>query len=53
MTETKGPDRIVLPAPTAWPMAVALGVTLGFGGLVTHPAVTVVGVGLALFGGAG
>src|SRR5437870_11433519 len=50
MTETKGPDRIVLPAPTAWPMAVALGVTLGFGGLVTHRAVTVVGVGLALFG---
>ena len=53
MTETKGPDRIVLPAPTAWPMAVALGITLGFGGLVTHLVVTVVGVGLALFGGAG
>jgi len=53
MTETKGPDRIVLPAPTAWPMAVALGITLGFGGLVTHLAVTVVGVGLALVGGVG
>jgi hypothetical protein len=53
MTETKGPDRIVLPAPTAWPMAVALGITLGFGGLVTHLVVTVVGVGLALVGGVG
>ena len=53
MTETKGPDRIALPAPTAWPMVVALGITLGFAGLVTHLAVTVVGVGLALFGGAG
>jgi hypothetical protein len=53
MTETKAPDRIVLPAPTAWPMAVALGITLGFGGLVTHLAVTVVGVGLALVGGVG
>jgi hypothetical protein len=53
MTETKGSDRIALPAPTAWPMVVALGVTFGFAGLVTHLAVTVVGVGLALVGGVG
>ena len=32
--------RIDLPAPTAWPMVVALGITLAFAGLVTHAAVT-------------
>ena len=53
MTESMGPDRIALPAPTAWPMVVALGVTLGFAGLVTHIAVSLVGVMLALVAGAG
>jgi hypothetical protein len=53
MTEPTGPDRIALPAPTVWPMVVALGVTLGFAGLVTHLVVTVVGVVLALVGGVG
>jgi hypothetical protein len=53
MTEMKESDPIALPAPTAWPMVVALGVTFGFAGLVTHLAVTVVGVGLALVGGVG
>jgi hypothetical protein len=53
MTASKAPDSIVLPAPTVWPMVVALGVTLGFGGLVTHVAVSAVGVALALIGGVG
>src|SRR5215467_5275771 len=53
MTAREQPDRIALPAPTVWPMVVALGVTLGFAGLVTHVAVTVVGVALALVGGVG
>ncbi|OLC66094.1 MAG: hypothetical protein AUH76_01570 [Candidatus Rokubacteria bacterium 13_1_40CM_4_67_11] len=53
MTESKGSGSVVLPAPTAWPMVVALGVTLGFAGLVTHLAVTAVGVALALVGGVG
>ena len=53
MTESTGPDRIALPAPTVWPMVVALGVTLGFAGLVTHLVVSVVGVVLALVGGVG
>ena len=44
---------IELPAPTAWPMVVALGVTLGFAGLVTHAVVSAVGIGLALIGGVG
>jgi hypothetical protein len=46
-------DTIDLPAPTAWPMVVALGITLAFGGLVTHGAVSVVGIVLALLGGVG
>ena len=46
-------DSIELPAPTAWPMVAALGVALGFAGLVTHVMVTVVGVVLAIAGAVG
>jgi len=53
MTEPERLDSFELPAPTVWPMVVALGVTLGFTGLVTHVAVSVVGVALALVGGVG
>jgi hypothetical protein len=53
MTEPTERDRIALPAPTVWPMVVALGVTLGFAGLVTHLVVSVVGVALLLVGGVG
>ena len=51
MSAPNVPDRIALPAPTVWPMVVALGVTLGFAGLVTHVAVSAVGIALALIGG--
>ena len=39
-------DRLAieLPAPTAWPMVLAFGVTLIFAGLVTNVSVSVVGV---------
>jgi hypothetical protein len=53
MTESTERDHIALPAPTVWPMVVALGVTLGFAGLVTHLVVSAVGVLLALIGGVG
>ena len=53
MTESQDPGSIAIPAPTVWPMVVALGVTLGFAGLVTHLVVSVVGVALALIGGVG
>ncbi len=53
MTDPERLDSFELPAPTVWPMVVALGVTLGFTGLVTHFAVSVVGVVLALIGGVG
>jgi len=53
MTPSEDAGHIVLPAPTVWPMVVALGITLGFSGLVTHVAVSAVGVALALVGGVG
>jgi len=53
MTTPERLDSFELPAPTVWPMVVALGVTLGFTGLVTHLAVSVVGVALALIGAVG
>ena len=47
------PGHHGLPAPTAWPMVVALGLTLAGAALVTHPVVGVVGLALALIGGVG
>ena len=46
-------DDIELPAPTPWPMVLALGITLAFAGLVTHAAVSVVGIALALIAAVG
>ena len=55
--EEKPIDRrngvIELPAPTAWPMVLALGVTLAFAGLVTNAIVSIVGLVLALIAGVG
>ncbi len=51
--EGYSPESVELPAPTAWPMVVALGITLGFAGLITHAAVSVVGIALGLIGGIG
>jgi hypothetical protein len=45
-----GAETVELPAGTAWPMIVGLGVTLVFAGLVTHVAVSAVGL---LLGGIG
>jgi len=44
---------VELPRPTAWPMVVALSVTLVLGGLVTNLAVSLVGIVLGLAGGIG
>lgn len=41
-SESPSPS-IVLPAPTAFPMALAVGVTLLFAGLLTHIAISIVG----------
>jgi hypothetical protein len=53
MMNSQSSDRMELPAPTASPMVVALGITLAFAGLVTHAAVSIVGIVLALIGGIG
>jgi hypothetical protein len=47
------PGTIAMPAPTAWPFVTALGITLLGAGLVTHAAVSVVGLVLALRGAVG
>jgi hypothetical protein len=46
-------ESIELPAPTAWPLIAACGVSLIFAGLVTHVLVSIVGVVLALRGAIG
>ena len=47
-------DRLIeTPAPTAWPMIFALGLTLAFAGLVTNVAVSMVGFILFIAGAVG
>ena len=41
---------LAVPAPMPWPLTLAMGVTLMFGGLLTHISVTVLGAVLALAG---
>src|SRR5215471_14020511 len=52
MNETQS-NSILVPAPTAWPFIVALGITLVFTGLLTHAAVSIVGAVILLGGAAG
>src|SRR5271168_2019384 len=47
------PDVIELPAPTAWPLALACGFTLMFAGLLTNASLSLLGAVLALAGCAG
>jgi len=47
-TGATDPGAIELPAPTAWPMALAFGITLIFAGLVTNISTTVVGIVVTL-----
>jgi hypothetical protein len=42
------PDTIQLPRPTAWPMVLALGLSLIFAGMVTSLAVGILGLALTL-----
>lgn len=46
-------DTVKLPAPTAWPIALAFGITLLFAGLVTSEAVSVLGAIVAVAGAVG
>ena len=47
LNETRGQHEIEVPAPTAWPFILALGVTLLLAGLVTSTSVSVLGAVLA------
>ena len=52
-TPAAEPHTIEMPAPTAWPLALALGITLTVAGLVTNEIVSAVGVILTLAAGLG
>ena len=47
---TEESTAIDVPAPTAWPLVLAMGFTLMFAGLLTNVSVTVLGVVLSLAG---
>src|ERR1700722_13019253 len=47
------PDTVEMPAPTAWPISLAFGITLLFAGLVTSAAVSVLGAIVAIAGAVG
>jgi hypothetical protein len=47
------PDTIEMPAPTAWPIALAFGLTLVFAGMVTSEAVSVLGAIVSIAGAVG
>jgi hypothetical protein len=51
--QENGDKLIETPAPTAWPMIMALGLTLAFAGLVTNVAVSLVGFVLTIAGSVG
>ena len=51
--KTSDADHHVLPAPTVWPMVLALGTTLAGAALVTHVAVGIVGLALMVIAGIG
>jgi hypothetical protein len=53
MANERVSNSILVPAPTAWPFIAAFGITLTFTGLVTHPAVSMVGVMVLLRAAAG
>ena len=46
-------NGIALPAPTAWPMVLACGITLLGAGYLMHPMLAVVGIAAVLLGSAG
>jgi hypothetical protein len=47
------PESVELPAPTAWPLVLAFGLTLLFTGLLTNASLSVLGLILAVAGCAG
>src|SRR6267142_2331345 len=52
-TEARVPSTLQLPAPTAWPVVLAFGITLVFAGLVTNGSVSLLGALLSVAGAVG
>jgi len=52
-TEARVPSTLQLPAPTAWPVVLAFGITLVFAGLVTNGSVSLLGALLFIAGAVG
>jgi len=52
-TRQASPATLQLPAPTAWPIVIAFGITLVFAGLLTSISVSILGAMLALAGAVG
>src|ERR1700745_2804412 len=50
LEEKRAPREIEVPAPTAWPFALAFGATLLFTGLVTSESVSILGAVLTVVG---
>ena len=50
VTDDAAPSTVTLPAPTAWPIVLAFGVTLLFAGLVTSASVSLLGAILVIAG---
>ena len=51
--ESGAPDTVILPAPTAWPIVLAFGITMLLAGLVTSPSVSMLGAILAVVASVG
>jgi hypothetical protein len=49
-TQEKASDTVELPSPTAWPIVLALGITLVFAGMLTTESVSILGAILAASG---
>ena len=47
------PTKVEVPAPTAWPIVMAFGLTLAFAGLVTAASVSILGAVLTIAGAVG
>ena len=50
MHSSKAPEQVHLPAPSPWPLLLALGIALMAGGLVSTLIVTVIGAAISLAG---
>src|SRR5262245_57649490 len=50
---TESPKTIEIPAPTAWPIVLATGLTLLFGGLVTSASISALGAIISIAGAVG